>query len=68
MFDSDEKPLKSSQQLLGGIKEDDSSEDSSIISEDDDCEFDEDGSFIGEYTCYRRRASVESNGQPQFTS
>ncbi|KAA0706861.1 Processed neural cell adhesion molecule [Triplophysa tibetana] len=64
---SDEKPLKSSQQLLGGIKEDDSSEDSSIISEDD-CEFNEDGSFIGEYACYRRRASLEPNGHPPFTS
>lgn len=68
MFDSDEKPLKSSQQLLGGIKEDDSSDDSSIISEDNDCEFNEDGSFIGEYAGYRRRASVEANGHPPFTS
>lgn len=67
---SDEKPLKSSQQLLGGIKEDvsSSSDDSSMISEDDDCEFNEDGSFIGEYTGYRRRASAEANGHPPFTS
>nr|XP_055044437.1 cell adhesion molecule L1-like a isoform X2 [Misgurnus anguillicaudatus] len=65
---SDEKPLKTSQQLLGGIKEDDSpSEDSSTISEDEDCEFNEDGSFIGEYSDYRRRVSMEANGYPPLT-
>lgn len=64
MFDSDndEKPLKSSQQLFRDATEDDSSGDSSEISEDDDCEFNEDGSFIGEYSGYVRRTSTEVNG------
>uniref|UniRef100_A0A671LML2 Neural cell adhesion molecule L1-like protein n=1 Tax=Sinocyclocheilus anshuiensis TaxID=1608454 RepID=A0A671LML2_9TELE len=54
-----EKPLKSSQQLFTDIKEDDSSEDSSTMSEDDGSEFDEDGSFIGEYSGFKRRVSTE---------
>uniref|UniRef100_A0A673J5P9 Neural cell adhesion molecule L1-like protein n=1 Tax=Sinocyclocheilus rhinocerous TaxID=307959 RepID=A0A673J5P9_9TELE len=62
--DNDEKPLKSSQQLFTDIKEDDSSEDSSTMSEDDGSEFDEDGSFIGEYSGFRRRVSTEVNGHP----
>ncbi|XP_073794707.1 cell adhesion molecule L1-like a isoform X5 [Danio rerio] len=60
--DNDEKPLKSSQQLFRDATEDDRSEDSSEISEDDDCEFNEDGSFIGEYSGYMRRTSTEVNG------
>lgn len=70
MFDSDndEKPLKSSQQLLRDINEDDSSGDSPVISDDEDCEFNEDGSFIGEYSGYKRRASVEVNGHAPGTS
>ncbi|XP_056305942.1 cell adhesion molecule L1-like a isoform X1 [Danio aesculapii] len=60
--DNDEKPLKSNQQLFREPTEDDSSEDSSEISEDDDCEFNEDGSFIGEYSGYVRRTSTEVNG------
>lgn len=69
MFDSDndEKPLKSSQQLFRD-KEDDSSEDCSITSEDEDCEFNEDGSFIGEYSGYKRRESTEVNGHAPVTS
>uniref|UniRef100_A0A671LGY0 Neural cell adhesion molecule L1 n=1 Tax=Sinocyclocheilus anshuiensis TaxID=1608454 RepID=A0A671LGY0_9TELE len=62
--DNDEKPLKSSQQLFTDIKEDDSSEDSSTMSEDDGSEFDEDGSFIGEYSGFKRRVSTEVNGHP----
>uniref|UniRef100_A0A8C2JBP3 Neural cell adhesion molecule L1-like protein n=1 Tax=Cyprinus carpio TaxID=7962 RepID=A0A8C2JBP3_CYPCA len=48
--DNDEKLLKSSQQLFTDVKADDSSE-------DDGCEFDEDGSFIGEYSGYKRRVN-----------
>ncbi|KTF83586.1 hypothetical protein cypCar_00026159 [Cyprinus carpio] len=59
--DNDEKLLKSSQQLFTDIKADDSSE-------DDGCEFDEDGSFIGEYSGYKRRVSTEVNGQAPVTS
>lgn len=66
--DNDEKPLKSSQQLFRDIKEDDSSEDSSVMSEEDDCEFNEDGSFIGEYSGYKRRVSTEVNGHAPVTS
>ncbi|XP_067302752.1 cell adhesion molecule L1-like a isoform X3 [Pseudorasbora parva] len=66
--DNDEKPLKSSQQLLRDIKEDDSSEDSSVISDDEDCEFNEDGSFIGEYSGHKRRVSTEVNGHAPVTS
>ncbi|XP_051516489.1 neural cell adhesion molecule L1-like protein isoform X2 [Myxocyprinus asiaticus] len=67
--DSDEKPLKISQQLfVGDFKEDDSSEDSSVISEDKDCEFNEDGSFIGEYSDYTRRVSKEVNGHRSVTA
>ncbi|XP_056093651.1 cell adhesion molecule L1-like a isoform X2 [Rhinichthys klamathensis goyatoka] len=66
--DNDEKPLKSSQQLLRDISEDDSSEDSSVMSDDEDCEFNEDGSFIGEYSGHKRRASMEVNGHAPGTS
>ncbi|CAM4681666.1 unnamed protein product [Leuciscus chuanchicus] len=66
--DNDEKPLKSSQQLLRDINEEDSSGDSSVISDDEDCEFNEDGSFIGEYSGNKRRASVEVNGHAPGTS
>ncbi|KAL1249724.1 hypothetical protein QQF64_020729 [Cirrhinus molitorella] len=66
--DNDKKPLKSSQQLFTDIKEDDSSEDSSVMSDEDDCEFNEDGSFIGEYSGYKRRVSTEVNGHGPVTS
>uniref|UniRef100_A0A672Q8P0 Neural cell adhesion molecule L1-like protein n=1 Tax=Sinocyclocheilus grahami TaxID=75366 RepID=A0A672Q8P0_SINGR len=67
-LDNDEKPLKSSHQLFTDIKADDSSEDSSVMSDDDDCEFNEDGSFIGEYSGYKRRVSTEVNGHTPVTS
>ncbi|XP_017343000.1 cell adhesion molecule L1-like a [Ictalurus punctatus] len=48
--DSDRKPLKNSQHtLVGDIKEDSRSMDSSDDYGNEDCEFSEDGSFIGEY-------------------
>ncbi|KAG1962072.1 cell adhesion molecule L1-like a isoform X2 [Pimephales promelas] len=66
--DNDEKPLKSSQQLLRDVNEDDSSEDCSVISDDEDCDFNEDGSFIGEYSGHKRRVSMEVNGHAPGTS
>ncbi|MCI4387537.1 hypothetical protein PGIGA_G00075220 [Pangasianodon gigas] len=51
---SDKKPLKSSQPtLVDDIKEDSSSMDSSLDCGNEDCEFREDGSFIGEYAGYK---------------
>ncbi|TRY58156.1 hypothetical protein DNTS_014193 [Danionella cerebrum] len=61
--DSDEKPLNNIQELARD--EDEESEDSSMISEDDDCEFNEDGSFIGEYSSYHHS---EENGHMPRTS
>ncbi|XP_072552280.1 cell adhesion molecule L1-like a isoform X3 [Salminus brasiliensis] len=67
--DSDEKPLKRSQQSLeGDIKGDDSSMDSSGDYEDEDCEFNEDGSFIGEYAGHKRKLSTEVNGHTTITT
>ncbi|XP_058265899.1 cell adhesion molecule L1-like a isoform X1 [Hemibagrus wyckioides] len=58
--DSDEKPLKNSRPMLvGDIKEDNSSMDSSDDYGNEDCEFSEDGSFIGEYVGYKQRLSME---------
>uniref|UniRef100_A0A8B9KS18 Neural cell adhesion molecule L1-like protein n=1 Tax=Astyanax mexicanus TaxID=7994 RepID=A0A8B9KS18_ASTMX len=59
--DSDEKPLKRSQHSReGDIKGGgDSSTDSSDDYEDEDCEFNEDGSFIGEYAGHKRKLSAE---------
>uniref|UniRef100_A0A672NAY8 Neural cell adhesion molecule L1-like protein n=1 Tax=Sinocyclocheilus grahami TaxID=75366 RepID=A0A672NAY8_SINGR len=62
--DNDEKPLKRHHRMFTDIKEDDSSEDSSTMSEDDGSEFDEDGSFIGEYSGFKRRVSTEVNRHP----
>ncbi|XP_051736376.1 cell adhesion molecule L1-like a isoform X10 [Ctenopharyngodon idella] len=67
-YSDDEKPLKSSQRLFRDIKEDDSSEDCSMTSEDEDCEFNEDGSFIGEYSGCKRKESTEVNGHAPVTS
>ncbi|XP_051518827.1 cell adhesion molecule L1-like a isoform X1 [Myxocyprinus asiaticus] len=63
--DNDEKPLKSSQLFFMG--DDDSCEDS-VISENENCEFNEDGSFIGEYSGHTRRVFTEVNGQPPVTA
>lgn len=54
--------------MFRDIREDDSSEDSSAMSEDEDCEFNEDGSFIGEYSGHKRRESTEVNGHAPVTS
>lgn len=45
--------------LVGDIKEDNSSMDSSDDYGNEDCEFSEDGSFIGEYVGYKQRLSME---------
>lgn len=45
---------------MGNIKEDSSSMDSSSVDYgNEDCEFSEDGSFIGEYVGYKRRLSMD---------
>uniref|UniRef100_A0A8B9L0A1 Neural cell adhesion molecule L1-like protein n=1 Tax=Astyanax mexicanus TaxID=7994 RepID=A0A8B9L0A1_ASTMX len=68
--DSDEKPLKRSQHSReGDIKGGgDSSTDSSDDYEDEDCEFNEDGSFIGEYAGHKRKLSAEVNGHTVMTA
>ena len=67
--DNDEKPLKRSKPLLeGDVKGDDSSVDSSADYGDEDCEFNEDGSFIGEYADQRRKMSTEVNGHTTMTA
>ncbi|XP_036447182.1 cell adhesion molecule L1-like a isoform X2 [Colossoma macropomum] len=67
--DSDEKPLKRSKRLLeGDVSGDDSSVDSSVDYEDEDSEFNEDGSFIGEYAGHKRKLSTEVNGHTTMTA
>ncbi|XP_066527992.1 cell adhesion molecule L1-like a isoform X2 [Hoplias malabaricus] len=64
--DSDEKPLKGSQRSLEG---DDTGGEASIDNyEDEDSEFNEDGSFIGEYSCQNRKLSTEVNGHKSMTT
>ncbi|XP_076133230.1 cell adhesion molecule L1-like a isoform X1 [Alosa pseudoharengus] len=63
--DNEEKPLKGSLHSIdGGIEvatgEDDSDE--SVDYDDEEDQFNEDGSFIGEYSGRRRRGSAEANG------
>uniref|UniRef100_A0A4W4F146 Neural cell adhesion molecule L1-like protein n=1 Tax=Electrophorus electricus TaxID=8005 RepID=A0A4W4F146_ELEEL len=54
--DNDEKPLRSSLYSLERyVKGDSSSLDSSV---EEGCRFNEDGSFIGEYTSHKQRASI----------
>lgn len=59
--DSDEKPLKYNQPpMVGNFREDSSSMDSSSADYgNEDCEFSEDGSFIGEYAGYKRKLSMD---------
>ncbi|XP_053339344.1 cell adhesion molecule L1-like a [Clarias gariepinus] len=57
---SDKKPLKRSQPtLLRDIKDDSSSLDSSTTYGNEECEFSEDGSFIGEYVGIKQRLSMD---------
>ncbi|RVE72687.1 hypothetical protein OJAV_G00042940 [Oryzias javanicus] len=64
--DNDEKPLKGSQHSLsGGLKAEDSG-DSMVDYGDDDAQFNEDGSFIGEYAAKKeKRASAEIKATAQ---
>ncbi|XP_078803653.1 neural cell adhesion molecule L1-like protein isoform X7 [Oryzias latipes] len=64
--DNDEKPLKGSQHSLsGGLKAEDSG-DSLVDYGDDDAQFNEDGSFIGEYAAKKeKRASAEIKATAQ---
>ncbi|TSM36162.1 Neural cell adhesion molecule L1-like protein [Bagarius yarrelli] len=60
--DNDEKPLKGSQHSLSGdLKQGDSGE-SIVDYGDEDAQFNEDGSFIGEYAGPKERASMEIKG------
>ncbi|KAI1890977.1 hypothetical protein AGOR_G00159130 [Albula goreensis] len=66
--DNDEKPLKGSQQSLSGdIKAGDSG-DSLVDYGDEDGQFNEDGSFIGEYAGRKERDSMEVKGMTQITA
>uniref|UniRef100_A0A3P9JRG1 Cell adhesion molecule L1 like n=1 Tax=Oryzias latipes TaxID=8090 RepID=A0A3P9JRG1_ORYLA len=64
--DNDEKPLKGSQHSLsGGLKAEDSG-DSLVDYGDEDAQFNEDGSFIGEYAAKKeKRASAEIKATAQ---
>lgn len=64
--DNDEKPLKGSQHSLSGeIKAGDSG-DSLVDYGDEDVQFNEDGSFIGEYAGRKeKRVSTEIKGSSQ---
>ncbi|XP_062853619.1 neural cell adhesion molecule L1-like protein [Trichomycterus rosablanca] len=66
--DNDEKPLKGSQNsLVGDMKRGDSG-DSIVDYGEEDGQFNEDGSFIGEYAVRKNRSSVEIKGTNQSTA
>ncbi|XP_056112186.1 neural cell adhesion molecule L1-like protein isoform X6 [Rhinichthys klamathensis goyatoka] len=65
--DNDEKPLKSSQHSLNGDLKGDSG-DSMVEYGDEDTHFNEDGSFIGEYSGRKERVSMEIKGNNQSTA
>ncbi|KAK3556350.1 hypothetical protein QTP70_007085 [Hemibagrus guttatus] len=60
--DNDEKPLKGSQHSLSGDLKRGDSGDSIVDYGDEDAQFNEDGSFIGEYAGQKERASMEIKG------
>ncbi|XP_073810562.1 neural cell adhesion molecule L1-like protein isoform X9 [Danio rerio] len=66
--DNDEKPLKSSQHSLNGDLKGGDSGDSMVDYCDEDAHFNEDGSFIGEYSGRKDRASMEIKGNNQSTA
>lgn len=66
--DNDEKPLKSSQHSLNGDLKGGDSGDSMVDYGDEDAHFNEDGSFIGEYTGHKKRVSMEIKGNNQSTA
>ncbi|XP_053085306.1 neural cell adhesion molecule L1-like protein isoform X2 [Pangasianodon hypophthalmus] len=63
--DNDEKPLKGSQHSLSGDLKRGDSGDSIVDYGDEDAQFNEDGSFIGEYAGQKERASMEIKGTSQ---
>uniref|UniRef100_A0A8C1WHB3 Neural cell adhesion molecule L1-like protein n=1 Tax=Cyprinus carpio TaxID=7962 RepID=A0A8C1WHB3_CYPCA len=67
LFD-DEKPLKSSQHSLNGDLKGGDSGDSMVDYGDEDAHFNEDGSFIGEYSGRKERVSMEIKGNNQSTA
>uniref|UniRef100_A0A8C1ZB40 Neural cell adhesion molecule L1-like protein n=1 Tax=Cyprinus carpio TaxID=7962 RepID=A0A8C1ZB40_CYPCA len=64
----DEKPLKSSQHSLNGDLKGGDSGDSMVDYGDEDAHFNEDGSFIGEYSGRKERVSMEIKGNNQSTA
>ncbi|XP_058635301.1 neural cell adhesion molecule L1-like protein isoform X6 [Onychostoma macrolepis] len=66
--DNDEKPLKSSQHSLNGDLKGGDSGDSMVDYGDEDTHFNEDGSFIGEYSGRKERVSMEIKGNNQSTA
>ncbi|KAJ8259745.1 hypothetical protein GJAV_G00172930 [Gymnothorax javanicus] len=66
--DNDEKPLKGSLQSLSGDTKAADSGDSLVDYGEEDGQFNEDGSFIGEYAGHKRRESMEIKGMTQSTA
>uniref|UniRef100_A0A8C1IG32 Neural cell adhesion molecule L1-like protein n=1 Tax=Cyprinus carpio TaxID=7962 RepID=A0A8C1IG32_CYPCA len=66
-YSDDEKPLKSSQHSLNGDLKGGDSGDSMVDYGDEDAHFNEDGSFIGEYSGRKERVSMEIKGNNQST-
>ncbi|XP_051996637.1 neural cell adhesion molecule L1-like protein isoform X3 [Xyrauchen texanus] len=66
--DNDEKPLKGSQHSLNGDLKGGDSGDSMADYGDEDAHFNEDGSFIGEYSGRKDRVSTEIKGNNQSTA
>ncbi|TRY69801.1 hypothetical protein DNTS_000588, partial [Danionella cerebrum] len=66
--DNDEKPLKSSQHSLNGDLKGADSGDSMVDYCEEDAHFNEDGSFIGEYSGRKDRLSSEIKGTNQSTA
>uniref|UniRef100_A0A8C1IFV8 Neural cell adhesion molecule L1 n=1 Tax=Cyprinus carpio TaxID=7962 RepID=A0A8C1IFV8_CYPCA len=67
-YSDDEKPLKSSQHSLNGDLKGGDSGDSMVDYGDEDAHFNEDGSFIGEYSGRKERVSMEIKGNNQSTA
>uniref|UniRef100_A0A8C1WKG5 Cell adhesion molecule L1-like b n=1 Tax=Cyprinus carpio TaxID=7962 RepID=A0A8C1WKG5_CYPCA len=67
LHSDDEKPLKSSQHSLNGDLKGGDSGDSMVDYGDEDAHFNEDGSFIGEYSGRKERVSMEIKGNNQST-
>ncbi|XP_051563486.1 neural cell adhesion molecule L1-like protein isoform X3 [Myxocyprinus asiaticus] len=66
--DNDEKPLKGSQHSLNGNLKGGDSGESMVDYGDEDAHFNEDGSFIGEYSGHKEKVSTEIKGNNQSTA